>query len=69
MVPDAINEWKPEIAPQAIVMNTNGKTLPPKIGPVPSTNCVTAGILTSGFKMTMAIASAMIVPIFMNVDR
>ena len=69
VVPDAIKEWKPEIAPHAIVMNTNGKTLPPKIGPVPSMNCVRAGICTWGFKITIAIASATIVPIFMNVDR
>ena len=68
-MPEAMSEWEPEMAPQAIVMNTNGNTLPPKIGPVPSTNCVTAGILTSGFRITIAIASAMIVPIFMNVDR
>jgi hypothetical protein len=46
VVPEAISEWKPEIAPHAIVMNTNGKTLPPKIGPVPSMNCVSAGIFT-----------------------
>ena len=24
VVPEAISEWKPEIAPQAIVMKTNG---------------------------------------------
>jgi hypothetical protein len=58
-----------EIAPHAIVMNTKGNTLPPKIGPVPSTNCVTAGIFTAGFRITIAIASATIVPIFMNVER
>jgi hypothetical protein len=69
VVPDAISEWKPEMAPHAIVMNTNGNTLPPKIGPVPSMNCVSAGICTCGFRITMAIASATIVPIFMNVDR
>jgi hypothetical protein len=38
VVPDEIKAWKPEIAPQAIVMKTNGNTLPPKIGPVPSMN-------------------------------
>ena len=36
VVPLETSAWKPEIAPQAMVMNTNGNTLPPKIGPVPS---------------------------------
>ena len=27
VVPDAMSAWKPEIAPHAIVMNANGKTL------------------------------------------
>ena len=27
VVPLTTSEWKPEIAPQAMVMNTNGKTL------------------------------------------
>src|SRR3954468_22179624 len=40
VVPEAISEWNPETAPQAIVMQTNGKTGPPKIGPVPSMNLV-----------------------------
>ena len=34
VVPLATSAWKPEIAPHAMVMNTNGKTLPAKIGPV-----------------------------------
>ena len=48
VVPDAISAWKPEIAPQAIVMNTNGKSVPGMIGPPPPANCVTAGICSSG---------------------
>ena len=34
VVPEEISEWKPEIAPQAMVMKQNGKILPAKIGPV-----------------------------------
>ena len=48
VVPLAISEWKPEIAPQAMVMKTNGKTLPPKSGPVPSMKEVSAGIFSIG---------------------
>ena len=40
MVPDAISAWNPLIAPHAMVMNTNGKTLPANSGPVPSMNRV-----------------------------
>ncbi len=69
VVPEAISEWKPEIAPQAMVMNTNGNSAPPKIGPVPSMNWVSAGICTSGRRITMATASAITVPIFMKVER
>ena len=47
VVPDEISEWKPEIAPQAIVMKQNGKTLPAKIGPVPSTKRVSGRQLRS----------------------
>ena len=50
-------------------MKTKGKSLPPKMGPVPSTNCVTAGILTSGWRIMSATQSAAMVPIFMKVDR
>ena len=45
MVPDAISAWKPEIAPQAIVMKQNGKSLPAKTGPLPSMKRVSAGML------------------------
>ena len=38
VVPDEMSAWNPEIAPQAIVIKTNGNTLPPKIGPDPSMN-------------------------------
>ena len=41
VVPEAISEWKPEMAPQAMVMKTKGKTLPGMIGPLPWTNSET----------------------------
>ena len=69
VVPLAMREWKPEIAPQAMVMKTNGNTLPPNKGPVPSMNGVSAGILSIGWVMTMASPSSSTVPIFRNVDR
>ena len=43
VVPDATSAWKPLIAPQAIVMNANGNSLPAKTGPVPSMNGVSGG--------------------------
>ena len=48
VVPEEISAWKPEIAPHAIVMNANGKSLPAKTGPVPSMNRVSAGICSGG---------------------
>jgi hypothetical protein len=69
VVPLAISAWNPETAPQAMVMNANGKSVPAKTGPVPSTNCVTAGIFSGGISRMMATPSTTIVPIFMNADR
>ncbi len=69
VVPDAIRPWKPEIAPQAMVMNTNGKSGPGMIGPPPPAYCVTAGIWSVGLTMMTPITSSAIVPIFMNVLR
>ena len=54
VVPLETNAWKPDTAPQAMVMNTNGKTLPEKMGPVPSTNFVIAGIFSSGYHCNQA---------------
>ncbi len=48
VVPEEISEWKPLTAPQAMVMKQKGKTVPAKMGPVPSVNLVRAGIWTSG---------------------
>ena len=69
VVPELTSAWKPEIAPQAMVMNTNGNSLPAKIGPVPSTNCVSAGMCSTGFSQMMATASSTTVPSFRKVDR
>ena len=69
MVPEAISEWKPEIAPQATVMKAKGKTLPPKTGPLPSVKRVSGGIRVGGCSATMPTASATIVPILMKAER
>ena len=70
VVPEAIREWKPESAPQAIVMNTNGNRLPAKTGPAPlCANSVTASFCITGSVTRMPTASRQIVPIFMNVLR
>ena len=72
VVPDEISAWKPETAPQAMVMNRKGNRAPEKTGPEPSMNWVSAGIfseVTSGLAMTMPIASATITPILRKVDR
>ncbi len=69
VVPLDTSEWNPEIAPQAIVMKQNGKSLPAKTGPVPSTNFVTAGMWSWGSVRTIPTASAATVPILMKVER
>ena len=69
VVPDEMSEWKPEIAPQAIVMNAKGNSLPAKTGPVPSMNCVSAGIWSGGSTMTTPRASAATTPIFTKAER
>ena len=69
VVPDEIRAWKPETAPQAMVMNRNGKSEPAQTGPVPSTNFVVAGICMCGATSRMPMASATMVPILRKVDR
>ena len=69
VVPDEISAWNPEMAPQAMVINTNGNNLPPKIGPVPSVNWVRAGMWICGCKITMAMASKTTVPNLTKVDK
>ena len=69
VVPLATSAWKPETAPQAMVMKTKGNTLPPKSGPLPSMNWVRAGICSCGCISTIAIASRITVPSLRKVDR
>ena len=69
VVPDDTSEWKPEMAPQAIVMNRNGNRGPGMIGPPPAMNPVTAGMCRSGARMITPIASSPMTPSFMNVER
>jgi hypothetical protein len=57
------------MAPQAMVMKTKGNTGPAKIGPVPSTKGVMAGILSTGLSMTRAMANRNTVPSLRKVDR
>ena len=69
VVPEEISAWNPEIAPHAIVTNTNGNSLPANMGPVPSMNCVTAGISRGGIAMRMPTPSASTTPILTNAER
>ena len=69
VVPEPTSAWKPEIAPHAMVMNTNGKSVPGTIGPPPSTNGVNAGIWSFGLTTITPTTSNTIVPIFMKSDR
>ena len=64
-----MSAWKPLIEPHAIVMKAKGKSAPAKTGPVPSVNCVRAGIWSGGSTIRMPIASARTTPIFTNADR
>jgi hypothetical protein len=52
------------MAPQAIVMKTNGKTLPGMIGPPPPINGVTAGIRSVGITQKIPSARKAIEPSF-----
>ena len=69
VVPEEISAWKPETAPQAMVMKRNGNNAPENTGPEPSIKWVTAGIRRSGLTITMPKANATIVPIFRKVER
>ena len=69
VVPEATSAWKPDTAPQAMVMNRNGNRPPENTGPVPSTKRLTAGIFRSGITKQMPTASARMVPILRKVDR
>ena len=69
VVPVEIMQWKPETAPQAMVMKIYGRTGPVMTGPPPAQNWVMAGIWTVGPTMMMPMARAPMVPIFMYVER
>src|SRR5579862_6599870 len=69
VVPEEIKEWNPETAPQAMVMKQKGKILPAKMGPVPSTKRVKAGIFSSGRRNRIPTASKTTTPSFTKVLR
>ena len=54
VVPEEISAWNPLTAPQAIVMQTKGNTGPGTTNPLPSMNCVTAGMWIPGRNITTA---------------
>ncbi len=57
------------MAPQAMVMKQNGKILPAKTGPLPSTKRVSAGISSVGRTKITPMASAAMAPTLMNALR
>ena len=70
VVPEAIREWKPDRAPQAMMMNTNGNSAPANTGPWPlEANSVKRSFWSTGRVTRMPSASSTIVPIFMKVER
>ena len=70
VVPDATSEWKPEMAPHAIVMNANGNSLPANTGPSPAVaKGVSAGMRSGGRMIRIATPSTRTVVIFRNVER
>ena len=69
VVPEEISECKPLTAPHAMVMKQNGKIVPAKTGPLPSTNRVRAGICRAGRTSRMPAASAHTTPTLMNALR
>lgn len=70
VVPEEISEWKPDRAPQAVVMNRNGNSEPANTGPAPEeANCEIAGACMTGRASRIPTASSAMVPTFMNVDR
>jgi hypothetical protein len=70
VMPLAMRVWNPLIAPQAMVMKQNGKTLPGTTGPFPlAANSVSAGIFISGRMRNVPKASARMVPSLRKVLR
>ncbi len=70
VVPEETRAWKPERAPQAMVMKTKGNIDPAKTGPSPlAAKSVTEGIFRVGIAMTTPSARSAMVPTFMKVER
>ncbi|GGX26910.1 hypothetical protein GCM10010321_47060 [Streptomyces chartreusis] len=69
-MPEEMSAWKPDRAPQAMVMKTNGNSDPAKTGPSPrEAKSVIGSIFSVGRATITPRASRKIVPIFMKVDR
>src|ERR1039458_9411398 len=62
VVPEDTSEWKPEMAPQAMVTKRNGNSLPLMMGPPPWMNWVNAGKRKSGWTMKTPTMRMAIVP-------
>jgi hypothetical protein len=69
VVPEAMSEWNPEMAPQAMVMKANGNKVPGMMGPPPAANSVNAGIFIVGFTIVTPITRKATVPTFMYALR
>ncbi len=69
VVPEPMKAWKPEMAPQAMVIEMNGHTGPARTGPPPCMKSVRAGILISGLMMTTPTTRAAKTPILRKLDR
>ncbi|STD42362.1 Uncharacterised protein [Edwardsiella tarda] len=69
VVPEAMSAWKPETAPQAMVINKKGNRSPAQTGPLPSMKRVSAGICSVGRMIRMPMASPTMVPILRKVER
>ena len=69
-MPDPTNAWKPEIAPQAIVNDTNGHTGPATIGPPPfKKSGIIAGNWIVGLMINTPIINAINTPIYIKLDK
>jgi hypothetical protein len=68
VVPEDTSECQPDTAPQAMVMNRKGNSVPGNTGPLPSTNFVSAGMQLRHATSTAA-ASRNTVPSLRKVDR
>ncbi len=69
VVPDPMKAWKPEMAPQAMVIEMKGHTGPASTGPPPWMKSVRAGKRISGLMKTTPTIRAPNTPIFMKLDR